>query len=249
MAGMLREFLSQLPEELALVKSLLTGAPVTSATICVVIIGAVWLILHFVFKNQLATKNATIAHLKGLVDYPATEPSVTNSVQRPSFASTPAHNYLDSSRTFFLFRPAEGAGAAQWIARIHFARSGGPAHLRLDFSYFPEGVGHIDWTVPRKMLMRVLPAFVSGQDISVPVTELRADGFWYWATENGGVILPSLHHCRLLLLEGDNEVGDFSFLIMAHKPEHPSLTFIGENHFSFAEEWRSRSNQTRSKRE
>ena len=61
---MLQEFLSQLPQELSLVQSLLTEAPVTSATIFVVIIGAVWLAVHFVFKNELATKDATIAHLR-----------------------------------------------------------------------------------------------------------------------------------------------------------------------------------------
>ena len=71
----------------------------TSVTILIVIIGAVWLILHFVFKNQLATKDATIAHLRGLVDYPATEQSVTNSIQSQHPVSTRARNYLDSSRT------------------------------------------------------------------------------------------------------------------------------------------------------
>src|SRR5271166_6897331 len=87
---MLPEFLSELPEELAVVKGLLTGAPVTFVTIFVAIIGAAWLILHFIFKNQLASKDATIAYLKGLLDYPTAEQKLTQSHDP---VSTPAHNY------------------------------------------------------------------------------------------------------------------------------------------------------------
>jgi hypothetical protein len=143
-------------------------------------------------------------------------------------------NCIDTVRTFMQFVPSEGGRPAKWIAHIYFARSGGPAHLRLDFSYFPGGMGHVEWTQPRKLLMKTVPVFVGGQDISVSMIECRSNGFWYWAADNGGIIMPCMHRCRLVLLTDDKEIGYFTFVITTCKPEHPTLVLLGENHFKFA---------------
>jgi hypothetical protein len=177
---MLPEWLSKLPDEWAL----LSGAPITSVMILISVVGVVWLILHFLYKHQLATKDETNAHLKNRADYPATEQAIPRAVPSCPTAVQP-DNCIDNRRTFCQYLSQN----REWIVRVYFARSGGPAHLRLDFSYRPSGIG-ARWTQPRKLPMKTISEFVRGQNISIPVLKAQ-NGFWYWATEGGGVILPS----------------------------------------------------------
>lgn len=148
-------------------------------------------------------------------------------------------NRIDCDRSFMHVPPTTDD---KWIARILFAKSGGPVQVRLDFSCFPEAVGQIDWTKPKSLLFQTIPIFVKGQDIAVHIMErddTQGNPIWHWCTPERQVILTSMHRCRLVLLTDKREIGDFSFVIVHSKGGRPNLLCIGENHFTYAARWRA----------
>jgi hypothetical protein len=149
-----------------------------------------------------------------------------------------AGNCIDLARSFMQLPAPKND---KWIVRICFKRSGGPVTARLDFSYFPGGVGHSDWTKPKSLVLTSIPAFVKGQDVAIDIMERddsQATPIWHWSTAERRVILITMHRCRLVLLAGDKEIGDFSFIAVKRKEKCPNLLLIGENQFAYSAKWR-----------
>jgi hypothetical protein len=147
---------------------------------------------------------------------------------------------IDHDHSFLFLDPPR---RELWKAQIRFARGGDKLKIRLDYSSHSGGLGEGFWSEPRHLLLRQQNTFAKGQDITIDLMALddsEPRRFWRWTAENDGqpLVSPTMHHCRLAFVVDDRVADDFNFIVVMANDNSDGLLLLGENHFSFASEWR-----------
>lgn len=131
-----------------------------------------------------------------------------------------------------------------WKAKIIFAHGGGGAQVCLDFSSSSGGVGQGFWRACRRFQLRQIGTFTKDQEITLELMALddsQPRRFWHWTVQDGGdVLVHTMHRCRLALIVDDRVADDFNFIVVPCHDDSEKLLLIGDNHFSFAREWREK---------
>ena len=159
----------------------------------------------------------------------------------PKGATSPTiERYIDREHSSLFLDPPK---RELWKAQIRFARGGDKLKFRLDYSSHSGGPGKGFWSEPRHLLLRQQNTFAKGQDITIDLMALddsEPRRFWRWTVENDGqpLVSPTMHHCRLAFVVDDRVADDFNFIVVKANDNNEGLLLLGENHFSFASEWR-----------
>lgn len=142
---------------------------------------------------------------------------------------------INRERSFLFLDPPN---YETWKAKIIFVVGGRNLRVYLKYSFFSRGLGSGCWNPPTFLPLLQISDFAQGQEITVDLIALdQPRRFWRWILEGSESTLASgLYRCQLVFI-AENEPRDyFNFLICDDEPR--SRLIVGENNFSYAQEWK-----------
>jgi hypothetical protein len=146
--------------------------------------------------------------------------------------------YIDKRFSYFYLVPPNNE---LWNVSIKFNKSGEKLLIRLDYRYHSSGIGLGNWLGPKQVFVQRLDTFTKGTEQKITLARLdrgKPKRMWRWIIGDADRLYPSTHQCRLAFFIDDVLVDQFNFIIdIRDDDDKNDITFIGENRFSFAEEW------------